>query len=181
MKRVHFSQQHPLGYLPLRAGLGYLPETSLTSHPCPSCASKKNKSTCTICNGTGKVNLAPKTYTTRTHALNGKYVVIGGSRFKPFIIEPRIEFEIAKVWELNLRTAQIREHGSEWLWWEVGLLDQKDPLRPRYSFPELDIGIKGISFKTYTNILLSLNKNVTLDTIFYIHLLKPINSEEPQE
>lgn len=162
-KRIHFSQQRPLNYIPIRVGLGLLPETVLV-HPLSPVV---------------KTQLAPKIYTTRTKPLKGEYVVIGGSRFKPFIIEPRVEFTVAKVWELNLRTARIKEHGySDALWWEVGLLDQKDPLKPRYTFGELDLGIKGISFEEYTKVLLSLNKNVTLDTPFYVNLLKPLEVKQ---
>uniref|UniRef100_A0A6H1ZRW9 Uncharacterized protein n=1 Tax=viral metagenome TaxID=1070528 RepID=A0A6H1ZRW9_9ZZZZ len=152
-KRIWFTQQKPFDYLPLRAGLGLITEDKLKDHP-------------------GFTGLCPKIYTTRTRPMQGEYYVVEGSRFKAKPVEPRIEFTarcVAKLW-LHFRNGRI----------DTAISDFHDSISldgdwyEGYTFPELDLGVKGTSFEQLRDELLRLNPKATIDSVFYVNKLEPI-------
>jgi hypothetical protein len=183
--RIWFVQQKPFGYAPLRAGLKLITDEDmreygifygsevkdviLKMHPrsCPSLTDF----------GYNPDMLCEKIYTTRTRRLSGEYIVVEGSRFKAKPVEPRIEFQVNKTWELSLKHSLIYPWhtmitGS--VWGGTQILE-KDGL----TFPELDLGIKKVTFEQLRDELLRLNKKATIETPFYVNLLEPVGVGEP--
>lgn len=156
MKRIWFTQQKPFDYVPLRWGLGYLRDDD---------GVEKGTSTLdkvlldhNFLYGNGEVSVCPKSYTTRTRKMSGEYYVVEGSRFKATAVEPRIEFQVLRVHELNLRTVEL--DGS--------------PLIVPNTFAEFDLGITRATFDQLRDELLKLNPKATIDTPFYVHKLAPM-------
>ncbi len=153
MKRIWFTQQKRLRYIPLRLGLGYINEkeahaemTEIVS--CPRA-----------------LELCPKIYTTRTHPLSGEYIVVEASRFKAKPVVPEIRFKVSKVVELNLHGVLTVKQGNEFDFsWKT--------------FPEKDLGVKGATFEQLRDELLRLNPNATIDTPFFVNLLEKIGENQ---
>ncbi len=154
MKRIWFVQQKPFNYLPLRAGLGLITEEELKSQTI-NCAGVERFTV-----------LCPKIYTTRTRSMNGEYYVVEGSRFKAKPVEPKIEFQVEISDELDLRRGVFRK-GDPIVGWAIAD-------RNGLSFPELDLGIRGTTFKQLRDELLRLNPIATIDTPFYVNLMEKI-------
>lgn len=147
MKRIWFPQQKPFDYLPLRAGLGYITEDDLTASIYPG------MSRFTM--------LCPKIYTTRTRPMSGEYYVVEGSRFKAKPVEPRIEFKVRKVAEIDMDGVLTQRQGQEFNFvWRT--------------FPEQDLGIKGATFDQLKSELMRLYPKTTMDTPFYVNLLEKV-------
>ncbi len=113
--------------------------------------------------------LCQKIYTTRTRRLSGEYIVVEGSRFNAKPVEPRIEFQVKRTWELSLRQGLISWHTmiAGIAWGGTNILE-----RDGLTFPELDLGIKNATFELLRDELLHLNKKATLETQFYISRLE---------
>jgi hypothetical protein len=150
-KRIWFTQQAPLDYMPLRAGLGLITEEDLREYD--------------------PKMLCPKVFTTRTHTLDGEYYVVEGSRFRAKPVVPRIELRVEKVGKLRFQArhailTDVCPGGLSPQEWE--------------HFPELDLGIRGVTFDTLEDELIRLNKNASLDTVFYVHrLVAPDTPDNP--
>ena len=87
--RIWFKQQQPFDYLPLKVGVGLLPESILNYENC------------------FMANLGVKKYTTRKRRMEGDYYVVQGSRFNAKPVEPRIEFAAFCRGILNLRDGTL--------------------------------------------------------------------------
>ena len=147
VKRIWFTQQKWLNYLPLRVGLGYLPESAL------------------------KDNLCRKIYTTRTHPLSGEYIVVEGSRFKAKPVKPEIRFRVETIWLLDINEGldcPVYDPDYE-LWAALEVLT-----RNGLSFPELDIGIRGTTYAQFKDIIHKLNSRAAATKYYYINLLEAI-------
>lgn len=157
MKRIWFTQQKQYDYIPLRWGLGLI--TAEEAQEELDKLYPVNRANFELC---------PKIYTTRTHKLNGKYYVVTGSRFKAVPLEPRIEFKVDKydTWGLSLNTEAIHFNGNS--------IHHNVLNKYGYSFPELDLGVKGSIFLNLKDELLKLNKNADVHKPFYVNRLKPI-------
>jgi hypothetical protein len=152
-KRIWFTQQAPMNYIPLRMGLGYILAAEVYNF-----------------NGNG-LTLCPKLYTTRTHPLSGEYIVVEGSRFKAKPVEPEIKFKADFVASFTIN--DVIQYGISWL--EMALY----AFRIRFgninrSFPEFDLGFRGATFENLRDELLKLNKKATIDTSFYVNRLEAI-------
>ncbi len=165
MKRIFFTQQKNLhiNYLPMRWGLGQYSDKQikeLTDMFLPDAPDSPAK-------------YCPKIYTTRTHPLSGEYYVVEGSRFKAKPVEPRIEFQVTSTALLNLAdglVCPVHDGKPDYEGWAcVEILDKN-----KFSFAELDLGIKGSSFSQFRDILLHLNPKATLETPFYVSLLEKL-------
>lgn len=157
MKRIWFVQQQPFDFMPLKAGIGITTEDELNdyeSHKYPH-------------NYDWSPKLCPKIYTTRTRRMEGEYQVVRGSRFKAKPLDPPIHFKVVEVFEVDFNSNLLLVGGSALC---PSYLDHGG-----YTFPELDLGIKGTTMKKLHNELLKLNKKATVDTTFYINKLAPIN------
>lgn len=166
MKRIWYTQQKALhiNYLPLRWGLGQYTDVQIIT-----LISKFKPD-----DPDSPAKYCPKIYTTRTHPLSGEYYVVEGSRFKAKPVEPRIEFQCSESYKLDLRSAKIvSDDWKDGLWRVILVLDNIVG-GCRFSFPELDLGIKGATFEDLKNELLKLNKKSTIDTPFYVNKLEPI-------
>lgn len=160
MKRIWFTQQKAFNYIPLRMGLGYL--SHIEAAPDYNYGHPQDRQLC------------PKIFTTRTHRLKGEYYVVEGSRYKARPVKPRIEFRVRSVYELNLRDGTVKD--------QFGLVFPVSEFRQfvingrrfDYTFPELDLGIKGATFEELKKELLRLNPRASEDTTFYVHLLEPL-------
>lgn len=179
-KRIQFTQQKPFGYMPLRVGLGLASYEDMREYgifygsEVKDAILKMHQRSCPSLTDFeyNPEMLCPKIYTTRTHRLSGEYYIVEGSRFKAKPVEPRIEFQVNHTWELSLKHGLIYpwhtlKAGS--VWGGTGILE-KDGL----TFPELDLGVKGVAFEQLRDELLRLNKKATSETRFYVNLLEPI-------
>lgn len=179
-KRIWFTQQKPFGYMPLRAGLGLCTLEELRERGI-FYGSQAKEAILKTHQQTGKSltdieyipeMLCQKLYTTRTHPLSGEYIVVEGSRFKANPVEPTIEFQVTKVYPLDLKNQLIFGWETEkcgTVWGNTKILE-KDGL----SFPELDLGFRGADFTMLRDELLHLNKTATINTTFYVNKLEPI-------
>ncbi len=142
------TQQAPFDYYPLLLGLGYIqPKKHMVGTMCP------------------------KIFTTRTHRLSAEYHVVEGDRYhaEPVIIDGhKIEFQVKRNWELDLKTAQYKNHGD---WWDLGGLSEPET---GLTFPERDLGICSTTFEQLKAELLKLNRKATQDTKFYINEMERI-------
>lgn len=157
MKRIWFVQQQPFDFMPLKAGLGIITEDELQEYKIDWLLKGKNNTPI----------LCPKIYTTRTRRMEGEYQVVRGSRFKAKPLDPPIHFKVVEVLEVDFSTNLLLT-GNSALY--PSYLDHDG-----YTFPELDLGIKGTKMKMLHDELLRLNKKSTVDTAFYINKLAPIN------
>ena len=156
MKRIWFVQQQPFDFMPLKAGLGMISEDALQVYQDHMNSNPK----------TAVGNLCPKIYTTRTRPMDGKYQVVQGSRFKAKPLDPPIEFRVIESFQIDFE--------SELLLFCGGAVYPTYLSEGEYTFPELDLGIKGTTMKMLHDELLKLNKKATVDTTFYINKLAPI-------
>jgi len=160
--RIWFVQQKPLHYVPLRWGLGYLSEEE---------ARKESKKL--------SVEICPKIFTTRTHRLMGDYVAIEGSRYKAKPVEPRIEFEVKESWEFDIKTGKVTQIiNGETFQIDASRFKPFPDEFSRYTFPELDLGIRGTTFDELKHVLIRLNTKVKLGMNFYINRLEPKGSKK---
>lgn len=153
----------------------------------PSCLTPKCD-----CKSPSKVKLCPKIYTSRKSPLKGEYYVVEGSRFKAKPVVPRIEFKVERSLELNLDLEAIKISGT---WVHHSLLQQKETtddsitqklrdvfnMPSGYTFPEFDLGYKGVTFEDLKNVLLNCNKGATINTPFYVNQMEPIKSDRRLE
>lgn len=199
MKRIWFTQQKPFNYYPLRCGLGLISQgefelyQSLTPDPIIAKDTGLDVSPMR--------RLCPKLFTTRTRPMRGEYVVVEGSRYHAKPVTPEIRFQVKSNWELDLRTGRVAsiisevdinrifkhgayegEPGDKW-WFDANeyltaFLNLKYYIKNKpdipFTFPELDLGIKGSIFSGLKDVLLRLNKKATLGTPFYVNLLEPL-------
>lgn len=112
-------------------------------------------------------HLCPKIYTTRTRRMSGEYQVVRGSRFKAKPLDPPIQFKVEESYEIDFTAKLLLVGGSAV---HPSCLNDRE-----YTFPELDLGIKGTTPKMLHDELLKLNKKATVDTTLYINKLAPIN------
>lgn len=159
MKRIWFTQQKPYDYVPLRWGLGYLRDDDGADEGTSSLDRELLQHNFMCADGSVKVY--PKSYTTRTRKMSGEYYVVEGSRFKATPVEPRIEFQVLRVQELNLKTVEL--DGS--------------PLLFANTFAEFDLGYRGATFDQLRDELLKLNPKATIDTPFYVNKLTPMEGD----
>jgi hypothetical protein len=157
MKRIWFVQQQPFDFMPLKAGLGIITEDKLRQYEWDR-QNRVNPFTVSLC---------PKIYTTRTRPMSGEYQVVRGSRFKAKPLDPPIQFKVVESFQIDFESEQLLFCG--------GLLDPSYLSKDEYTFPELDLGIKGTTMKMLHDELLRLNKKSTVDTPYYINALEPIN------
>lgn len=157
MKRLWFVQQQPFDFMPLKAGLGMITEEELNNY-----FGHWNKFPLNSC-----PVLCPKIYTTRTRRMSGEYQVVRGSRFKAKPLDPPIEFRVIESFEIDFESESLLCCGDS--------VHSSYLSEGGYTFPELDLGIKGTTMKMLHDELLRLNKKATVDTTFYINKLKPIN------
>ncbi len=108
----------------------------------------------------------PKLYTTRTHRLSGEYYVVEGSRYKAKPVEPRIEFRVSISEEIDLKRAIFKKNNTIWGWAIAN--------RGQLIYPELDLGVRGVTFYQLRDTLLRLNKGSTIDTSFFVNTIEPI-------
>jgi hypothetical protein len=187
VKRIHFTQQAPYDFMPLRAGIGLISNEELREYAIfygsevKEAILKAHQRSCPSLTDFGYTPdmLCPKVYTTRTHRLSGEYIVVEGSRFKATPVEPIIEFQVNQTWELSLK------HGLIYPWHTVraGSVWGGTNILDRYglTFPELDLGIKNVTFEQLRDELMRLNKKATIETPFYINKLEPLKvSKTPQ-
>ena len=156
MHRVWFVQQKHFDHMPLKAGLGMITEDELKDYN--GYWNKFPLATRPV--------LCPKKFTTRTRRMSGEYYVVQGSRFKAIPLDTPIQFRVTESIPYNLRDDTIIVNG------EVvpsTLLDGGD-----YTFPEMDLGIKGTNYFNLRDELLKLNKKTTVDTKFFINRLEPL-------
>jgi len=154
VRRIWMVQQQPFNFMPLKAGLGLITENELAQYE-----EYKNKCpTTTLC---------PKIYTTRTRPIAGEYQVVRGSRFKAVPLDPPIEFQVKSSVPFNLKKLSMPMDKNI-----TGSIE----LHKKYTIPELDLGIVGISAEFLREELLRLNKKATLDTPMYINKLEPIDN-----
>lgn len=151
MKRTWFIQQKQFDYIPLRLGLGYIDTAEAVEAIDKMHPPRAN------------FDIAPKLYTIRTHRLSGDYYVVEGSRFKAKPVEPRIEFTSNPV-----ATIKFLEPIIEWY-----SIHDKIPI----NLPELDLGIRGVTFTHLRDELLKLNKNATVETKFHINRLERVKCD----
>jgi hypothetical protein len=159
-KRIFFTQQKPYDFMPLRVGIGLISIKELREY------------SILRFRGYNPEMLCKKIYTTRTHRLSGEYIVVEGSRFKAKPVEPEIKFQVKKTWELSLKYGLIYPRHTlkiDNVWGGTNILE-KDGL----TFPELDLGIKSVTFEHLRDELLRLNKKATIETPFYVNLLEPL-------
>ncbi len=184
VKRIWMAQQKPFGYAPLRAGLGLITEEDMREYgifngsEIKDAILKMHQRSCPSLTdfGYNPEMLCPKIYTTRTRRLSGEYVVVEGSRFNANPVEPEIRFQVNQTWELSLKHGLILWHTRKRdyhmiagnAWGGTNILE-KDGL----TFPELDLGIKNVTFENLRDELLRLNKKATIETPFYVNLLEP--------
>lgn len=151
-----FVQQKHFDYMPLKAGLGMITEVELKDY-----FGHWNK----FPSATRPV-LCPKKFTTRTRRMSSEYQVVQGSRFKAVPLDPPIQFKVTESIPYNLKNNTIIVNDkvvpSE-------LLDEGD-----FTFPEMDLGIKGTDYLHLRDELLKLNKKTTINTEFFINRLEPI-------
>ena len=184
MKRIWFSQQAPFGHMPLRAGLGLITEEELRMHgvfngtACHEAILKTHQRTCKSLTDIGYAPemLCPKLYTTRTHPLSGEYFVVEGSRFKAKPVEPRIEFKVTPICLVDFKNKVFLDLNSKKFFAEWNYFTTYSPENGHTTFPEHDLGIKGVSFSNLRDELLRLNKKATIDTAFFINKLEPIGA-----
>ena len=156
-KQVWFVQQQPFDFMPLKAGLGIITKEELDDyeeHLYPHIPGTPRK-------------LCPKIYTTRTRRMSGEYQVVRGGRFKAKPLDPPIQFKVEESYEIDFTAKLLLVGGSAV---HPSCLNDRE-----YTFPELDLGIKGTTPKMLHDELLKLNKKATVDTTFYINKLEPIN------
>jgi len=156
MKQIWFVQQQPFDFMPLKAGLGMITEDELNNYI--GHLNKFSLNSCPV--------LCPKIYTTRTQCMSGEYQVVRGSRFKAKPLDPPIQFKVIESFEIDFE--------SEHLLFCGGALYPSYLSKGDYTFPELDLGIKGTTMRMLHVELLKLNKKATADTPFYINKLAPI-------
>lgn len=157
MKRIWFVQQQPFDFMPLMAGLKMIPEDALQVYQDHMNSNPK----------TAVGDLCPKIYTTRTRRMSGEYQVVRGSRFKAKPLDPPIQFKVEESYEIDFNSYLLLAGGSAF---HPSYLEWRN-----YTFPELDLGIKGTTVKMLHDELLRLNKKSTVDTTFYINKLEPID------
>ena len=151
MKRIWFTQQKQFNYIPLRLGLGYITTAEAVEaidkmHPPQS-----------------NFDIAPKLYTIRPHPLSGDYYVVEGSRLEWPIarsVEPRIEFTAHPV-----ATIKFSDPSIEWY-----SIHDKIPV----NLPELELGVRGVTFTHLRDELLKVHKNATVETQFHINKLERV-------
>jgi len=176
MKRLWFTQQRPVGYMPLKAGLGIITVEELREYGIFHGSAVKAellkyyKQKCKSLTDfpyTPEM-LCPKTYTTRSHRLTGNYHVVEGSRYKDEVypISPEIALTAICRGQLDLRNRTL--DGS--------------PLLFPNSFAAADLGIRNATFEDLISVILNLNKSNTIDTKFYVNRLFPVEnvSNEPE-
>lgn len=176
MKRLWFVTQNPLRYMPLKAGLEIItPEEfreygifygSEVKAELLKFYQQKCKSLTDI--EYNPEMLYPKTFTTRSHKLNGNYHVVEGSRYRDEVhpVDPEIALTAVCKGQLDLRNRTL--DGS--------------PLAFPDSFAQADLGIRNVTFDDLISVLLKLNKSHTIDTKFYVNRLFPLDktSDEPE-
>ncbi len=162
MHRIWFKQQKPFDYMPLKAGLGIVSERDLFNYTELENMVRRDEFP----------ELCQKIYTTRTRKMSGEYVVVEGSWFKAVPVQPSITFKVAKTWQLDLKKERFLIDGT------FSLTKYLHLELPDYTFPELDLGLKGATFQDLREELLKLNKNATIDTPFYISRLEPLQGVE---
>lgn len=158
MARIWFKQQEQFDYKPLRAGLGYIPESQLPQ------------------------NLCPKVFTTRLNQLHFDsvnprlspvYEVVHGDRYHAKAVDPAIKFKVERTYTLFLKQGAI--------WSSTPLKGVPDKYsttwdylnKDGYTFPELDLGFNGATWDMLVKTLLELNKKATIDSQFVVHVLVP--------
>lgn len=156
MKRIWFVQQQPFDFMPLKAGLGIITQDRL----------KEYEDTMNSRPLTAVGSLCPKIYTTRTRRMSGEYQVVRGSRFKAKPLDPPIQFRVIECFKIDFESNLLLYCG--------GALHPSYLNLDGYTFPELDLGIKGTTLQSLREELLKLNKKATVKTPFYIHKLAPI-------
>jgi hypothetical protein len=155
--RIWFVQQQPFDFMPLKAGLGIITEGDLKDYE-----AKRNN-----CPDSSVGALCPKIYTTRTRPMAGEYQVVRGSRFKAVPLDPPIEFQVKSSVPFNLKDLSIPM--------SVDITGAPE-LHKNYTIPELDLGVVGTTAETLRDELLKSYKKATIDTLFYINKLEPINN-----
>ena len=157
MRRIWMTQQQPFDFMPLKAGLGLITEYELSEYFGHWNKFSMNK----------RPVLCPKIYTTRTRPMAGEYQVVRGSRFKAVPLDPPIKFQVKSSVPFNLKDLSIPM--------SVDITGAPE-LHKKYTIPELDLGIVGTTAEMLRDELLKLNKKATIDTLFYINKLEPINN-----
>lgn len=199
-KRIWFTQQKPFGYVPLRLGLGY--EVSVldilkTEAFCPECIDTRleyvqdvygDVLACPKCDlefgvdcqeETDQIErhkVVPKKFTTRTHPLNGEYIVVEGSRFnaKAKPVEPQIQFKAKPVCMIDFKSKVFLEVNTKKFFAEWDFFTTYDSENGNTIFSEYDLGFRGATFEMLKKELLRLNQKATEETLFFVNRLEPI-------
>lgn len=175
-KRLWFTTQRPLRYMPLKAGLGIITAEQLREYGVfygSEVKAELLKFHQLTCKSLTDIDyhpemLCPKLYTTRSHRLNGDYQVVEGSRYKKddvHPVEPEIILTAVCRGQLDLRNRTIDD----------------SPLLFPDSFAQADLGIKNATFDDLISVILKLNKNNTIDTKFYVNRLFPVDKVSDEQ
>lgn len=165
MKRIWMTQQQPFDFMPLKAGIEIVTKNELREYKgywnrFPSAA---------------RPILCPKIYTTRTRRMSGEYYVVQGGRFKAKPVDPAIKFKVVEVIEVDFDSeCLVLSDGTE--------LSISYLCFDGYTYPELDLGVRGTTMNDLYNELLKLNNKITPKTTFYINKLSSIGGDNyPKE
>ena len=111
------------------------------------------------------LKFVPLKYTARLRAMEGDFVVIRGIGHNYERVEPVIELRLEIKYIIPMKTGRI--HG-----WEQGCLSNVDI--DENAIAEQCMGIKNTTFDQFKRKLMNMNKNATLDSVFYVHEINKI-------
>ena len=178
MARIWMNTMKEFDYLPLRWGLGQMTEQQVLDHEWDGWQPRGYYFT----EITGaREKICPKIYTTRLGQLHFDpinprcspiYHVVEGSRYAAKELDPPIMFKVERSYQLFLKSQSI--------WSPIPLNTPEKYSAPwsylnkdGYTFPELDLGFRGATFEMLKSTLLALNKKATINSQFFVHVLKP--------
>lgn len=180
MARIWMNTQKEFDYLPLRWGLGQMTEQQVLDHEWDGWSPRGYYFT----EITGaRERVCPKIYTIRLNQLHFSvvdqrkspvYEVVAGSRYGAKPVEPPIRFKVERSYTLFLKSQRIwssipmntpDKYGAPWSYLN----------KDGYTLPELDLGFRGATWEDLVRVLLYLNKKATIDSQFFVHVLKPVN------
>lgn len=179
MARIWFNTQKEFDYLSLRWGLGQITEQQVLEHEWEGWSPRGYYFT----EITGaRERVCPKIYTTRLNQLHFNYVdpwkspvyeVVERSRYNAKPVDPPIRFQVERTYTLFLKSQSIWssrpmntpcKYSAPWSYLN----------KDGYTFPELDLGFRGASWDMLVKVLLDLNKKATINSQFFVNVLKPV-------
>ncbi len=179
MSRIWFKTQKEFDYLSLRWGLGQMTEQQVLDHDWDGWSPRGYYFT----EITGaRERVCPKVYTTRLGQLHFNsvdprkspvYHVVEGSRYGAKPVEPPIIFKVERSYTLFLKSQRIMSYAIPMNTPEKYSAPWSYLNKDGYTFPELDLGFRGATWEQFVKVLLGLNKKTTIDSQFFVHVLKP--------